>query len=116
MLLFIALLAYPGSESYATHTGIEDDLQEYGELAPVKSGTGMSLAPIFAYEPTFGTIYGGAIFLDRFISPQYRFHTRIASSTEGEYSVLLDLKKYVSERTYFHLEVEVDDIARPFYG
>jgi hypothetical protein len=116
VLLFIALLAYPGSESYATHTGIEHELQEYGELAPVKSGTGMSLAPIFAYEPTFGMIYGGAIFLDRSTAPRYRFNTRLVFSTESEYSVFVDLRKWVGTRTYFHLEVEVDDFARPYYG
>ena len=110
------MLVYPGPMSYATHTGMEHELDEYGDLAPVKSDTGMSLAPILAYEPTFGTIYGGAVFLDRFIAPQYRFHTRLAFSTEGEYSALFDLKKWVGTNTYFHLEVEVDDFARPYYG
>lgn len=116
MFLFIALLAHPGPGFGIDHTGIEQELQEYGELAPVRSGTGMSLAPLFAYEPTFGTIYGGAIFLDRSIAPQYRFHTRLAFSTVGEYSVFFDLKKWVGTSTYFRLEVEVDDFARPHYG
>ncbi|UCF88992.1 MAG: BamA/TamA family outer membrane protein [bacterium] len=95
---------------------MEQELEEYGELAPVKSGTGMSLAPILAYEPTFGTIYGGAVFLDRPLFPQYRFFTRLAWSTEGEYSTLFDLQKWVGEDTYFRLELEVDDFARPYYG
>jgi outer membrane protein assembly factor BamA len=95
---------------------MEHELEEYGELAPVKSGTGMSLAPILAYEPTFGTIYGGAVFLDRSIAPEYRFHTRLAFSTAREYSALFDLIKWVGTDTYFHLEVEVDDFARPYYG
>ena len=116
MFLFTVLLAYPGSGLYAEHIGIEHDPQEYGKLAPVRSGTGMSLAPIFAYEPTFGTIYGGALFLDRPLTPQYRLFTRLAFSTEEEYSVLLDLKKWVGTNTYFHLEVEVDDFARSYYG
>jgi outer membrane protein assembly factor BamA len=116
VLLFIAMLVYPGTESYATHTGMEHELEEYGEVAPVKSGTGMSLAPILAYEPTFGLIYGGAIFLDRPIAPQYRFHTRLALSTENEYSVLFDLTKWVEKNTYFRLEVEWDNFARPYYG
>lgn len=116
MFLVITLLAFPGSVSYAAHTGMEHEPDEYGELAPVKSGTGMSLAPILAYEPTFGTIYGGAVFLERLSDPRYRFFTRLAFSTEGEYSVLFDLKKWAGTNTFFHLEVEVDDFARPYYG
>jgi len=95
---------------------MEQEFHEYGELAPIRGRTGMSLAPILAFEPTFGTIFGGAIFLDRAALQQYRFHTRLAFSTEKEYSVFLDLKKWVAENTYFHLEVEVDDFARPYYG
>ena len=112
----IALLTYPGQGFGIDHSGMEQELQEYGELAPVKSGTGLSLAPILSYEPTFGTIFGGAVFLNRLITPQYRFHTRLAFSTEGEYSTLFDLKKWVGTNTYFHLEVEVDDFDRPYYG
>jgi hypothetical protein len=116
MFLFIAILVYPGPGSYALHIGMEHELQEYGELAPVKSGTGMSLAPILAYEPTFGTIFGGAVFLDRSITPEYRFIARLSFSTEGEYSALFNLKKWAGTNTYFHLEVEVDDFDRTYYG
>ncbi len=116
MFLFVALLAHPGPGFGVDRTGIEQEIHEYGKLAPVRSGTGMSLAPIFAYEPTFGTIFGGAIFLDRPAAPRYRFNTRLAFSTEGEYSIFVDLKKWVGPGTYFHLEIDTDNFARPYYG
>jgi outer membrane protein assembly factor BamA len=95
---------------------MEQELQEYGELALVRSGPGISLAPILAYEPTFGMIYGGAVFMERTLPPQYRFDTILAFSTDDEYSVAFGLKKWVQEDTYFHLELDVDNFARPYYG
>ncbi|MDF1525064.1 MAG: BamA/TamA family outer membrane protein [bacterium] len=95
---------------------MEQELGEYGELAPLREGIGVSLSPIVAYEPTFGMIYGGAVFLERELPPRYNFETILAFSTEGEYSVVLNLKKWVTEDTYFHLELDVDDFTRPYYG
>ena len=95
---------------------MERELDLYGEIAQLGSSTGMSIAPILAYEPTFGMIYGGALFLEKPFAPQYSFNSRLAFSTEGEYSTLVSLKKHYGPRNYYHLELEVDDFARPYYG
>lgn len=116
VLFSIVLMVCPGSVLYATHTGTEHDLDLFAEIANIGSSTGMSLAPILAYEPSFGTIFGGAIFLEKKFAPRYAFNSRLAFSTKGEYSVLFDLKKWVGPENYFHLELEFDDFARPYYG
>ena len=95
---------------------IESDLDIYGEISRIGSSTGISIAPILAYEPTFGTIYGGAVFMEKLFAPHLYLISRLAFSTEGEYSALFDFKKWVDPETYFHLEMELDDFARPYYG
>lgn len=114
--LIIALLVCPVTAVLAAHEGLVHEGDVFKEINRIGSSTGMSLAPILAYEPTFGTIYGGAVFLERLFAPQYSFNGRLAFSTEGEYSALFSLKKWVDRDTYFHLEVEIDDFARPYYG
>jgi outer membrane protein assembly factor BamA len=76
----------------------------------------MSLAPILAYEPTFGTIFGGAIFLDRPLDPKYHLHTRAAFSTNSEYSVLFTIQRWLGENSFYSLDAELDNFARPYYG
>jgi len=115
-LLLAFLLGSPGQGFSADHSGMEQEVQEYGELTLLQSDTGMSLAPILAYEPTFGMIYGGAVFLEREQPPQYKFNTILAFSSDGEYSVVANLKKWVGKDTFFHLELSVDNFARPYYG
>jgi hypothetical protein len=116
MFLFTVLLAYPGPGFCVDHSGMEQEIQEYGELTPHQGDIGMSLAPVLAYEPTFGMIYGGAVFLERELLPKYKFNTILAFSEDGEYSVVTNLKKWVGENSYFHLELSVDNFARPYYG
>lgn len=101
---------------YADNIGLLHESEVYTEISRIGTTTGMSLAPILAYEPTFGTIYGAAIFLERPFAPQYDFASRLAFSTEGEYSALFSLKRFTGPDNFFHLEVEVDDFARPYYG
>ena len=84
------------------------DLDIFAEIDRLGSSTGMSLAPILAYEPTFGLIYGGAIFLEKPFAPEYAFNGRLAFSTEGEYSALVSLKKFYYPDRHFHLELEVE--------
>lgn len=92
------------------------ELDIFSEIDRIGSSTGMSVAPILAYEPTFGFIYGGAIFMEKPFAPQYEFGSRLAFSTEGEYSALVSLKKFYYPDRHFQLELEVDDFARPYYG
>ncbi len=114
--LVILLLTYPGAESLAEHRGLAHLPDIYSEISSIGSSTGMSLAPILAYEPTFGTIFGGAVFLEKPFATQFTFNSRLAFSTEGEYSALVSLKRYIGPLNYYHLEIEVDDFARPYYG
>lgn len=106
----------PPKTLFAEHKGLLHEFDVFAEIDRIGSSTGMSLAPILAYEPTFGLIYGGAIFLEKPFAPQYEFNSRLAFSTEGEYSVLVSLKRFYYPDRHFHLELEVDDFARPYYG
>ncbi len=116
VFLLVLTVSWPGLAICDERTGMGDDLSEWGELAPIRHKTGISLAPILGYEPTFGTFFGGAIFLDRPAEPQYYLYTRLYFSTDGEYSTQLNLKRWLSNGVYFNLELEVDDFARPYYG
>lgn len=115
-ILVAVLLTCPGKVLYAANEGLLRDFEIFAEIERIGSSTGMSLAPILAYEPTFGLIYGGAVFLEKPFAPEYAFNSRLAFSTEGEYSVLLSLKKFYYPDRHFHLELEMDDFARPYYG
>jgi hypothetical protein len=117
--LVAAVLVFGGGGTTAwsdSHLGSQPDIREWAEHGQKDIRTGMSLAPIIAFEPTFGTIIGGAVFLDRPETPRYRLASRLAFSSDGEYSVLMDIKRHLADNTFFHLEVEVDDFARPYYG
>ena len=116
VLIAIALLVCPGSLLYAEHTGLVHESDIFGEIATIGSSTSMSLAPILAYEPTFGTIFGAAVFLEKPFATRFSFKGRLAFSTEGEYSALVALKRYDGPDKFYQLEVEVDDFARPYYG
>jgi len=116
ILLVTLMLISPGSGFGSDPTVMEPDLDIYGEISRIGSSTGVSVAPILAYEPTFGTIYGGAVFMEKLFAPHLYLVSRLAFSTEGEYSALFNFKKWVDPETYFHLEVELDDFDRPYYG
>jgi len=116
-VLALALaVGWPGTAACDERTGMGDDLSEWGELAPIRDKTGVSLAPIFAYEPTFGTVWGGAIFLDRPTEPRYWTYARLAFSTDGEYSTEFNIKKWVDNEVYYDFYMELDDFARPYFG
>jgi len=116
---FVWLLAFLNGAPSAIcegRIGAIEELEEFAERGTPQARTGMSLAPILAYEPTFGGVFGGAAFLERPFDPRYRLFTRGAFSSRGEYSVLFSLKRWYREDTFYDLEVEVDDFARPYYG
>ncbi len=96
--------------------GTLEELEEYVERSAPKARTGVSLAPILAYEPTFGTLFGAAAFLQRPYDPHFRLYTRAAFSTEGEYSVLMNYRRWYGWSKFFHLKLEVDDFSRPYFG
>jgi outer membrane protein assembly factor BamA len=113
----LALVVVWSSAAYCDHrTGMQEDLSEWGELAPIRDKTGVSLAPILAVDPSFGTIFGGAVFLDRPADPHYFMYTRLALSTEGETSIQFNYKRWLKNGIFYHLDAEVDDFARPYYG
>ncbi|UCG39044.1 MAG: BamA/TamA family outer membrane protein [bacterium] len=90
-------------------------METWGEQLAQRHRTGVSLAPILVYEPTYGTLFGGAVFLDRPEEPRYRLHIKLLSSSESQYDVLFSLKKWDGS-TFYHIDVEADDFARPYYG
>ena len=96
--------------------GAIEELEEFAERGTPQARTGMSLVPILAFDPTFGAVFGGATFLERPFDPRYRLFTRGAFSSRGEYSALFSLRRWYREDTFYDLEVEVDDFARPYYG
>jgi len=116
VFLIIILLIHPASEVWAEHESFKNIPEILNEISKLGSSTEMSLAPILAYDPTFGTIYGGAVFLEKPFATRYRFNGRLAFSTRGEYSAMVALERYFGPKNYFHLEVELDDFARPYYG
>ncbi len=115
-ILSLVLLCGPRAATGESRIGTTEEMEEYAERGTPEVKTGMSLAPILAYEPTFGTVVGGAAFFEKPFDPRYRLFTRAAFSSKGEYSVLLNLKKWYREDTFYHLEIELDDFARPYYG
>lgn len=114
-LIFAAVLS-SASALHAAHEGLMHPMDVFEEITRIGSTTGMSIAPVLAYEPTFGLIYGGAVFLEKEFAPEYSFNGRLAFSTEGEYSALAKIIKNFGPQKYYHLELEVDDFARPYYG
>ena len=115
-ILVALLVMYPGKALLAENKGLVNEIDIFSEIDRIGSSTGMSLAPILAYEPTFGLIYGGAVFLEKPFAPQYEFGSRLAFSTEGEYSAFVSLRRFYYPERLYHLELEVDDFARPYYG
>jgi hypothetical protein len=116
MTLFILLSGYPRTASCDHTISSADEFQGFAEREAPEAPTDMSLAPILAYEPTFGIVMGGAVFLEKPYDPRYRLFTRAAFSERGEYSVLFNLRSWFEEERFYHLEVEIDDFARPYYG
>jgi outer membrane protein assembly factor BamA len=99
------------------HTiGRTEDLEEYIERGTPEASTGISLAPILAYEPSFGVIFGGASFFERPFDPRYRLFTRVTFTTNSEYGVTFDLKRWYREDKFYQLQLDLDDYARPYYG
>lgn len=116
VLLAVLAVSLPvAARCQETRDGL-GDVEKWAEAGTRDVRTGMSLAPILAYEPTFGTIIGGAIFLERPENPRFRLMSRVGFSTEGEYSVLFDRKQWLKDNTFYRLELEVDSFARPYYG
>jgi hypothetical protein len=115
-LVLVLAAGWAGTAVSDERTGMGDDLSEWGELAPIRDKTGVSLAPIFAYEPTFGTVWGGAIFLDRPTDPRYWMYARLAFSTDEEYSAEFKVKRWMDNDAYYDLHLELDDFDRPYYG
>lgn len=76
----------------------------------------MSLAPILAYEPSYGLIYGGAAFFKRPYDPRYRLFTRVTFTTDSEYELTLDLNRWFREDAFIQIQMELDDYSRPYYG
>lgn len=116
MTLFILLSGVPRVGVCDHNIGTVDEFQGLSEQDAPEAPTDMSLAPILAYEPTFGVVIGGAVFLEKAYDPRYRLFTRAAFSTRGEYSVLFNLEKWYEEERFYHIEIEMDDFARPYYG
>ncbi|MBN2721044.1 MAG: BamA/TamA family outer membrane protein [Proteobacteria bacterium] len=115
-LIVLVLLLLPALVQSQERLGPLEDLEEYLERAAPQAPTGMSIAPILAYEPTLGTLFGGAAFLQRPYDPHFRLFSRAAFSTRGEYSVLANYRRWYGWAKFFHLEVEIDDFSRPYYG
>jgi outer membrane protein assembly factor BamA len=116
LVLLLIVLYGPRSAADEDRLGITEEVEEFAERGTPAAETGMSLAPILAYEPTFGGIFGGAAFLERPFDPRYRLFTRGALSSRGEYSILFSLRRWYREDMFYDFEIEVDDFARPYYG
>jgi len=116
VVAFALLFIMPGPARCQEKMGTLEELEEYVERSAPKARTGTSLAPILAYEPTFGTLFGAAAFLQRPYEPHFRFFSRAAFSTRGEYSVLLNYRRWYGWNNFFQIELEVDDFSRPYFG
>jgi len=107
LVLLLVFLYGPRPATCENRIGAIEELEEFVERGTPEVKTGMSLAPILAYEPTFGAVFGGASFFEKPFDPRYRLFTRAAFSSRGEFSVLFNLRRWYRETTFYHFEIEV---------
>ncbi len=121
LFLAIAFLAAGFFPSMAAgmHISAGPDEQEIEagiqSLAVEMKPEGMSIAPILAFDSTFGTVFGAALFLSK---PEkgYDLATKVNATTQSDLALFLDYRKWSETGYFYRLEVSVDGFAIPYYG
>ncbi len=110
--LFPSMAAGEHSRAGTDEQEIEAGLQS---LAVEMKPEGMSIAPILAFDSTFGTVFGAALFLSK---PEkgYDLATKFNATTESDLALFLDYKKWSETGYVYRLEVTVDGFKIPYYG
>lgn len=105
----------PG-RALAVHTPQDEQNMELLEaVAAAKQHEGISLAPILAFDSTFGTIYGAAIFLSR-AAEGYDLAAKFNATANSDLALFLDYKQQLTAGYSYRLEVMLDGFEVPYYG
>jgi len=93
----------------------EQNLELLRAPASAKKPKGTSIAPILAFDSTFGVVYGAALFLSR---PEqgYDLATKFNATTESDLALFLDYRQWSTAGYFYRLEVVLDGFEAPYYG
>ncbi len=117
LFLVLSMPFFAFGASVGDHAGPDEQEIDRGleTIAVEIKPHGMSIAPILAFDSTFGTIFGAALFLSR---PEkgYDLTTKLNATTESDLALFLDYRKWSETAYVYRLEVTVDGFEIPYYG
>lgn len=88
---------------------INDDVQK-----SVRSGT--SMAPLVAYDPTYGLVLGGAYFYGSTAEAPYRYGLIMFGTTQGNFGADFRIKKWFGDRWFYSMHAAGNNLYAPYYG